>query len=72
MFDRRLVVLLLLWANLIFWAWSSGWFSSLGWAPATDSEPQRLDQQVTPYKLQLQKDKAPVETPAASPIKNKP
>ena len=72
MFDRRLMVLLLLWANLIFWAWSSGWFNRLGWAPSTDSEPQRLDQQVTPYKLQLQKDKAPVETPAASPIKNKP
>ena len=69
MFDRRLMVLLLLWANLIFWAWSSGWFSSLGWAPATDSEPQRLSQQVTPYKLQLQKDKAPLETSAPSPSK---
>jgi hypothetical protein len=69
MFDRRLMVLLLLWANLIFWAWSSGWFSSLGWAPATDSEPQRLDQQVTPYKLQLQKDKGTSETPAPGPSK---
>jgi len=69
MFDRRLVVLLLLCANGVFWAWSSGWFSSLGWVPSTDSEPQRLDQQVTPYKLQLQKDKAPVDTPAPGPSK---
>jgi hypothetical protein len=69
MFDRRLVVMLLLCANGVFWAWSSNWFSSLGWAPATESEPQRINQQVSPYKLQLQKDKAPLETSAPSPSK---
>ena len=72
MFDRRLVVLLLLWANLIFWAWSSNWFSSLGWALATESEPQRINQQVSPYKLQLQKDKAAADTPAPGPSPSKP
>ena len=71
MFDRRAVVLLLLCANLLFWAWSNGWMAGLGWAPSTESEPERLQQQVAPYKLQLQKDKAPADTPAASPVKNK-
>ena len=72
MFDRRAVVLLLLWANLIFWGWSNGWFSAVGWAPATESEPQRIDQQVTPYKLQLQKDKDPADTPAPPSSAKKP
>ena len=72
MFDRRLVVLLLLWANLIFWAWSSNWLSSLGWVPATESEPQRINQQVSPYKLQLQKDKAAADTSAPGPSPSKP
>ena len=72
MFDRRAVVLLLLWANLIFWGWSNGWFSAVGWVPATESEPQRIDQQVTPYKLQLQKDKATGDTPAADTSPSKP
>ena len=69
MFDRRAVVLLLLCANGVFWAWSSGWLVGLGWAPATESEPQRMSQQVSPYKLQLQKDKAPREASAPSPSK---
>jgi hypothetical protein len=69
MFDRRAVVLLLLCANVAFWVWSNGWLGSLGWAPATDSEPQRLSQQVTPYKLQLLKEKVPFEASAPSPSK---
>jgi hypothetical protein len=69
MFDRRAVVLLFLCANGAFWVWSNGWLGSLGWAPATESEPQRINQQVTPYKLQLQKDKGTSETPALGPSK---
>jgi len=65
MFDRRMVVLLLLLANIVFGAWSNGWLASWGWAPATESEPQRLGQQIAPYKLQVQIDSAPAE-PAAS------
>ena len=64
MFDRRAVVLLLLCANLLFWAWSSGWMAGLDWAPSTESEPERLNQQVAPYKLQLQKDNAPADESA--------
>ena len=71
MFDRRAVVLLLLCANLLFWAWSSGWLAGLGWAPSTESEPQRIDQQVTPYKLQLLKDKPPVDTTTPGPNDSK-
>ena len=72
MFDRRAVVLLLLWANLIFWGWSNGWFEVVGWAPHSESEPGRMAQQVMPYKLQLQKDKEATDTPAPSPTKSKP
>jgi hypothetical protein len=72
MFDRRAVVLLLLCANGVFWAWSSGWLVGLGWAPATESEPQRMSQQVSPYKLQLQKDKDPADTPAPPSSAQKP
>ena len=72
MFDRRAVVLLLLWANLIFWGWSNGWLGSWGWAPSTESEPERLKQQVAPYKLQLQKDKASADDPVPSPTPAKP
>jgi len=72
MFDRRAVVLLLLCANGVFWAWSSGWLVGLGWAPATESEPQRMSQQVSPYKLQLQKDKDPDDTPAPPSSAKKP
>ena len=67
MFDRRMVVLLLLVGNIVFWAWTSGWLATWGWVPVTDSEPQRLGQQVAPYKLQVQIDKAPDEPAAAAP-----
>ncbi len=69
MFDRRAVVLLLLCANLLFWAWSNGWMAGLGWAPSTESEPERLKQQVAPYKLQLQKYNAPADESAPRPNK---
>ncbi|NBY04434.1 MAG: hypothetical protein EBQ82_03290 [Betaproteobacteria bacterium] len=62
-----MVVLLLLVANIAFGAWSNGWLSPWGWAPATESEPQRLGQQVAPEKLQLQIDPAPVEAATTQP-----
>jgi hypothetical protein len=69
MFDRRAVVLLLLCANGVFWVWSNGWMAGLGWTPSTESEPERLNQQVAPYKLQLQKDNAPADESAPRPSK---
>lgn len=46
----RLIVALLLLANLVFLAWSQGW---LGAAPANDREPERLARQVTPQAVRL-------------------
>jgi len=70
MFDRRMVVLLLLVANIVFGAWANGWLATWGWVPVTDSEPQRLGQQVAPYKLQINIDKAVAE-PAAPATSSK-
>ncbi len=59
----RLVVLLLV-ANLAWFAWSQGWLRVLGLAPTEQSEPERLERQVRPESLTL----GPVEAePAAAP-----
>ena len=59
----RLVVLLLV-ANLAWFAWSQGWLRVLGLAPTAQSEPERLERQVRPESLTL----GPVEAePAAAP-----
>jgi hypothetical protein len=49
----RVLVLLLTLANAGYWAWSQGLLASYGWAPASASEPQRLQQQLRPEALQL-------------------
>jgi hypothetical protein len=49
----RLLVLALLLANGLYFAWSQGLFQAYGWAPASQREPQRLSQQVHPEKLRL-------------------
>lgn len=49
----RALVLLLTLANAGYWAWSQGLLASYGWAPASVSEPQRLQQQLRPEALQL-------------------
>lgn len=49
----RLLVLVLLLANGLYFAWSQGLFQAYGWAPAPQTEPQRLAQQVHPGKLRL-------------------
>jgi hypothetical protein len=56
----RVVVLLLLLANLGFFAWSQGWLAGAGLGPDTQREPQRLAAQVRPGQLQV------VPLPAAS------
>jgi hypothetical protein len=42
----RLVLLLLILANGLFWAWREGGLSAIGMAPTSQREPQRLQQQV--------------------------
>ncbi len=49
---RSLVVMLLL-ANAGYLAWSKGWLASYGLAPASQSEPQRLTQQLRPEALRI-------------------
>ncbi|MGJ7490943.1 sporulation protein [Variovorax sp. ZT4R33] len=53
----RLLAVLLLGANLGYFAWSQGVFAALGFQPArlSEREPHRLDQQVRPELLQINK-----------------
>lgn len=56
---RALVVLLLL-ANLLYFAWTRGGLALFGSVPArlSQSEPERLTQQVRPQLLQIRKDES--------------
>lgn len=49
----RLIVLVFLLLNGVYFAWSQGFLAGLGFAPAQESEPQRLAQQVRPDMLRL-------------------
>jgi hypothetical protein len=49
----RLIVLSLLLANGLFFAWSQGLLLAWGFGPAQQSEPQRLQQQVRPEQVRL-------------------
>lgn len=47
----RLITLLLLLINLVYWLWSDG--SLPGWAPELQAEPQRLKEQIKPQAIRL-------------------
>jgi hypothetical protein len=49
----RLLVLLLAVANAGFFAWSAGFLAPYGFAPAVQSEPQRLSQQIRPEAMRI-------------------
>ena len=49
----RLIVLLLLLANGAYYAWAQGLLADWGVAPAQQSEPQRLAQQIRPDALRI-------------------
>jgi hypothetical protein len=49
----RLVVLLLLLANAGYFAWSQNLLASWGLAPAQQSEPHRLEQQIKPQSVRV-------------------
>ena len=49
----RLAVVLLLLANAGYYAWAHGLLQGWGLGPASQSEPQRLEQQVQPHNLRL-------------------
>lgn len=49
----RFLVLLLLLANGAYFAWAGGRLASLGFAPAPQTEPQRLQTQIKPEAIRL-------------------
>jgi hypothetical protein len=49
----RLVALLLLLANGVYFAWSQGLLAAWGLAPVQQSEPQRMQQQLRPEALRV-------------------
>jgi hypothetical protein len=49
----RLAVLLLILANTAYYVWRHDYLATLGLAPAPQSEPQRLAQQIKPELLQV-------------------
>ena len=49
----RLLVLALLLANAVFYAWSEGLLLAWGLGPTRQSEPQRLEQQVKPEAVRV-------------------
>ncbi len=63
----RLLILLLLLANLLFFAWSQGLLALFGFAPATQREPQRLGNQIRPELVQVLPASASVTGGGAAP-----
>ena len=49
----RLLALTLILANAAYFVWTQGLLAPYGFAPATQSEPQRLKQQIRPEALRL-------------------
>ena len=64
----RLIVLALVLANAGYYAYSQSLLAAYGFAPATQTEPQRMIQQIKPDMLRIlnTQDAAPMET--ASPL----
>ena len=67
----RLFVLLLVLANAGYYAYSHGLLAAYGFAPATQSEPHRLSQQIKPEALRILDPQDPPSQPAlavAAPV----
>jgi hypothetical protein len=69
----RLILVLLLLANGLYFAWSHSYLAMLGWAPAQQSEPARMQAQIKPEAVRLlgaaearRSEVAAVGTPSAS------
>jgi hypothetical protein len=65
----RLIVLLLLLANGIYFVWSQCWMRAWDFAPAQQTEPQRMAQQLRPENVRILK---AGETPRADTIPQAP
>jgi len=62
----RLAVLILLLANAAYFAWSQGLLRAWGLAPAVQTEPQRLNQQIRPDAVRVLNPKESKELEAAT------
>lgn len=49
----RLIVLLLVLLNSVYFAWSNGLLRDIGFAPEQQTEPQRVARQIRPEALRL-------------------
>ena len=49
----RIFALLLLLLNIVYFTWSQGMLADLGFAPAQQTEPQRIKQQINPDAVRL-------------------
>ena len=58
----RLLVLVLLLANAAYFAWGQGLLAAYGFAPARQSEPERLAQQIRPEAMQLVTNNSPARS----------
>jgi hypothetical protein len=56
-FWRKTAMALIL-ANLLFALWSVGFFGFIGLNPGPVREPQRLDEQISPEAVQIQRPQA--------------
>ncbi|PKO40098.1 MAG: hypothetical protein CVU30_17590 [Betaproteobacteria bacterium HGW-Betaproteobacteria-3] len=68
----RALILVLVLANTAYFAWSQGLLRAWGLAPAPQSEPQRVAQQIQPESLRLvaaaSAPRGTVPTPAPAPV----
>ena len=62
----RILLIALLLANGLYFAWSHGALAAFGWLPASygEREPHRLEQQVRPGALQI---KPAASSPSPAP-----
>ncbi|MDM0044600.1 sporulation protein [Variovorax dokdonensis] len=65
----RLLLLVLVLANGIYFAWSHGGLAAFGFAPASlaEREPQRMSQQIRPQALVIRNDAKASPAPSESP-----
>ena len=49
----RALVLLLVLANALTWAYGRGYLGTMGWGRAEQREPHRLSQQIEPERIRL-------------------
>jgi len=70
----RLFVLILLLANGVYYAWSQGLLKGYGFAPVSQSEPQRISAQIRPEALKVLPgdDARKTETAASTPTSDQP